>query len=105
MATLTQRRLDFTQAPLTDNFCHDTDADLLGGICPNIEANRRVDALEQVSVRRYRWVNNCDRSSFLDTETARRLVESSHFLSARSLDFLVRTDREVLARRAHVAEP
>src|SRR5262249_35345025 len=66
--------------------------------------NRRVDALEQASFRRCRWLHHCDRTSFLDTETARRLVAPSHFLSTRPMDFLVGSNREVLARRANVAE-
>src|SRR5215471_2317183 len=45
MAALPERRLDFTQAPLADDFCHDTNADLFGRIRANVQANRRMNAV------------------------------------------------------------
>src|SRR5262249_29788724 len=66
--------------------------------------NRRVDALEQASFRRCRWLHDCDRTSYLDTQTARPLVAPSHFLSTKPIDLFVGSNRAGFARRAYLAQ-
>src|SRR4051794_25531108 len=62
-----------------------------------------LGAVDEISVRRLYRIDSQNWFARLDAKTFRRLVATSHFHAARYLDFLVRFNREFLARGSQMA--